>query len=103
MNHAVAVTLEAVPVRVVGLWIGTAPAVFDSKSELRQHSGARSLLGRQFAVDRESGLTDGTGFGTERIQQFAGFGRLLGADEARQCDGRLIRGDVDGGMRDQVA
>ena len=39
MNHAVAVALEGVAVRMVGFGISPAPASFHRKSQPRQHAG----------------------------------------------------------------
>jgi hypothetical protein len=67
MNHAVAVALKCVAVRVLGFGVSPPPASFDRKSQARQHEKGGGLLRRQFGQKGERDLTYAAGPGTQRL------------------------------------
>ena len=103
MNHAVAVALESVAVRVLGFGISPPPASLHRKSQPRQHAGRGGYCGGISASSVERHLTDAARPRAQRIQQLAGLGGLLRREEARQRDRRLVRGDENRRIRDQIA
>ena len=103
MNHAVAVALESIAVGMLGFGIAPAPASLHRKSQPRQHAEAAATA----AAVRPSSVSATCPTlpvpRAQRIQQFARLGGLLRRQAAGQRDGRLIRGDENRRVGDQVA
>src|SRR5581483_1776455 len=103
MNDAVAIALEGIAVRMVGLGIASPPALADVKTEAPQH-GASPLLLAQLRVELNRFLADVLVRGrAQRLDQAAGLGRVAFSQGVREREGRLLLGNEFSGVRDQVA